>query len=667
MTGIRSTLEMVEREIARSEAFLQARGTDASEPRRQIDRRRRDELVHDLLEERRRRLEARLREEPVPEADFHFDGAEEDEPEQAPLERYASHPLDDFEEPEPLRASPPRPAARQPPARAEEAPETKTPARGPKPKPAVSGTKTRAPSAPRFVFNPKGRDAKGNSKLTRADEWVLRYEMQKRAREKEKEEQERATLDACTFRPQINARSEAYAQRLRAPSQEPLVSRLHHEADKRERLRAKARDLLEEEQVAAHAFAPKIKAHPAAAHQVPIHERVDEITRRKRENVNLRRVEQELGNKDLTFAPKLAVRSEKMVQRARERAVYEPDTSDPTVLRPVEDRLLGRAKSVGPAANVGGTERDRASAKTVEGFLRRQAEFKVARDLHRETARAEADLPCTFHPEIAAQSEVLVESNYRLWGESQKDRVERLAVQDPKRREVLREELGKLAYADCSFHPKVAEKEKLDKEDRAPPTGDDVHARLYSAKTVSAQRLEKDEKLDEECTFAPKVAPSDKYAHVKPHYNFADPGAVSRQMVSEVHSRAEKRAAAAAAKDERDLQACTFHPDVPDRRDLRASGPVVVRGLGRFLELRDLARKKAEDGAEPGKKASSGAGGVTIPQPFRLSTATRRLRRNQSAEPSFHPRTNESERRKQVLQLLEDRRMGQDLRGSLRA
>merc|ERR1719395_530664 len=99
---------MVEREIARSEAFLQARGTDASEPRRQ--------------DERRRRLEARLREEPVPEADFHFDGAEEDEPEQAPLERYASHPLDDFEEPEPLRASPPRPAAREPPARAEEAP-----------------------------------------------------------------------------------------------------------------------------------------------------------------------------------------------------------------------------------------------------------------------------------------------------------------------------------------------------------------------------------------------------------------------------------------------------------------------------------------------------------------------------------------------------------------
>jgi len=403
-------------------------------------------------------------------------------------------------------------------------------------------------------------------------------------------------------------------------------------------------------------------------HQVPIHERVDEITRRKRENVNLRRVEQELGNKDLTFAPKLAVRSEKMVQRARERAVYEPDTSDPTVLRPVEDRLLGRAKSVGPTANVGGTERDRASAKTVEGFLRRQAEFKVARDLHRETARAEADLPCTFHPEIAAQSEVLVESNYRLWGESQKDRVERLAVQDPKRREVLREELGKLAYADCSFQPKVADREKLEKEDREPTGAEDVHARLYSAKTVAAQRLEKEECLDEECTFAPKVAAHDKYAHVKSHYAFADPGAVSRQIVSEVTERQEKRAAAAAAKDERDLEACTFRPDVPDRRDLRSSAPVVVRGLGRFLELRDLARRKAEEGADPSeKKQSTVPGGVTIPQPFRLSTASRRLRRNQSAEPTFHPRTNESERRKQVLQLLEDRRVGQELRGSLRA
>merc|ERR1719326_1187044 len=131
MTGIRSTLEMVEREIARSEAFLQARGTDASEPRRQIDRRRRDELVHDLLEERRRRLEARLREEPqVPEAAFAFDVRDDEMREQAgePLERYASYPLEDFEDPEePMRASPPRPAARASPAVA--APEERIPAR----------------------------------------------------------------------------------------------------------------------------------------------------------------------------------------------------------------------------------------------------------------------------------------------------------------------------------------------------------------------------------------------------------------------------------------------------------------------------------------------------------------------------------------------------------
>ena len=44
---------------------------------------------------------------------------------------------------------------------------------------------------------------------------------------------------------------------------------------------------------------------------------------------------------------------------------------------------------------------------------------------------------------------------------------------------------------------------------------------------------------------------------MKSHYAFADPGAVSRQIVSEVTERQEKRAAAAAAKDERDLEACT--------------------------------------------------------------------------------------------------------------
>ena len=50
-----------------------------------------------------------------------------------------------------------------------------------------------------------------------------------------------------------------------------------------------------------------------------------------------------------------------------------------------------------------------------------------------------------------------MDANHRFWGETQQDIVTRLAVSDAQRRVELREELGREAYADCSFQPKVTQ------------------------------------------------------------------------------------------------------------------------------------------------------------------------------------------------------------------
>lgn len=42
------------------------------------------------------------------------------------------------------------------------------------------------------------------------------------------------------------------------------------------------------------------------------------------------------------------------------------------------------------------------------------------------------------------------------------------------------------------------------------------------------------------------------------------------------------------------LQACTFTPQI-SAPPPQATGPVVVRGLGRYLELRDMARKQEDE------------------------------------------------------------------------
>jgi hypothetical protein len=97
--------------------------------------------------------------------------------------------------------------------------------------------------------------------------------------------------------------------------------------------------------------------------------------------------------------------------------------------------------------------------------------------------------------------------------------------------------------------------------------------------------------------------------------------------------RAAREAALAAAKREAEfaeLAQCTFAPattaaapPVP-----QPTGPVVVRGLGRHLELRELAVRLAEEAqareAEVfGVHAGGPKEGPTVPVPFRLATEAR--------------------------------------------
>merc|ERR1719183_647809 len=146
-----------------------------------------------------------------------------------------------------------------------------------------------------------------------------------------------------------------------------------------------------------------------------------------------------------------------MVQRARERAVF--TGKDTNVLHPVEDRLrstsrlsLDRPEEARSAPRLSEEE----AAKKFDDFLKRQEQFAAAREINRENQRHDMDESCTFQPKLALRSEVLVDANHRFWGETQKDIVERLAVSDAQRRVQLREELGREAYADCSFRPKVS-------------------------------------------------------------------------------------------------------------------------------------------------------------------------------------------------------------------
>lgn len=117
------------------------------------------------------------------------------------------------------------------------------------------------------------------------------------------------------------------------------------------------------------------------------------------------------------------------------------------------------------------------------------------------------------------------------------------------------------------------------------------------------------------------------------------------------------------------MQRCTFVPRT-NTNILRAQGPVIVRGLGRHLELRDVAQQQEEDrrarqaqafGVRPWAVRRT-ALGETVLEPFALSEGNSRgwwdVRKRQheeerAAQCTFKPWTVEGERSKALSRLLE--------------
>ena len=79
-------------------------------------------------------------------------------------------------------------------------------------------------------------------------------------------------------------------------------------------------------------------------------------------------------------------------------------------------------------------------------------------------------------------------------------------------------------------------------------------------------------------------------------------------------------------KEYEELKECTFTPAIKRAVPKQASGPIVVRGLGRHLELKELAQRQSEEKAERERKvfltqvSSTSSKPYTVPAPFHLSS-----------------------------------------------
>jgi hypothetical protein len=154
--------------------------------------------------------------------------------------------------------------------------------------------------------------------------------------------------------------------------------------------------------------------------------------------------------------------------------------------------------------------------------------------------------------------------------------------------------------------------------------------------------------------------------------NLKEPERMARDIKQYLKEKEDRRQTELAAREVAELKGCTFQPHIP--KPVTAIGveaaaePVVVRGIGRHMELRLLNEKLRQDKAEREREVFRVEDvdayrrledGSTIVKPFSLSGQSQRpsravleSRAREDSELTFSPVTNEQSRREFVSKLM---------------
>eukprot|EP00768_Dysnectes_brevis_P003986 gnl/Dysnectes_brevis/2829_a3454_1297.p1 GENE.gnl/Dysnectes_brevis/2829_a3454_1297~~gnl/Dysnectes_brevis/2829_a3454_1297.p1 ORF type:complete len:686 (+),score=190.42 gnl/Dysnectes_brevis/2829_a3454_1297:67-2124(+) len=506
-----------------------------------------------------------------------------------------------------------------------------------------------------------------------------------------KRQRAEAEMQECTFKPKINKRpGHALRRQLR------LEDRLFHEADRRRAERERQKALKDREVVGECTFRPKIniRSSQLASGQRPVSERVTELQRRKSDRMEHLRMTHTQGHPDMTFSPHISQTSRSLATRARRRRgedtlpVTERLSTSGTDSR---RRIAAVAKQEESLATectfqpqISKTSRKLASQSGLfqgpfTDFLSRQQAFEERRRREKEELQRQKDSACTFQPHtdaeeflkkrsVAAEQSPASESPGRPSHSRSSSRslVDRLYHDDVAARESRQRQASEVVDTECTFKPALnAATHSL----AQPSDLEALHTDSRAQVKREAARRKKDQEFEREHTFKPQLSSGSLRANSR--YNLHDPDALTARIELD---RQRKQADLTRTRKElefKEIEQCTFTPTISRSRPrpAAANGTMVIKGMGRFMELQEMARRKDEEKRSRADRAfgrvsrSSGSHApYTIQEPFRLSSnpsAGRRMddlrderESREMDECTFQPKTNEFGVRNLVNSLL---------------
>jgi len=356
----------------------------------------------------------------------------------------------------------------------------------------------------------------------------------------------------------------------------------------------------------------------------------------------------------------------------------------------------------------------RGMAKEKGDFIERQRKWETVQEKKKLEMEFERNKTMRnyFKPEIGNSKKIVREKRKGQIVESKAELVERLSVKDKEaieeNRELKQEELDRM----FNFQPEINNVSRALATERrsVEELCENPRGKLVREKA----RKKEEERRREECSFKPTVMPppppvenstkNDKVEKTSEKIDLKDVENLTLQVSRYNAAREERRQASIRERERDELKDCTFKPNLATKRGERENcgkhanqksevqqgggnndsyvrisherkkknKAVVVRGLGRYLELKQLAHQKERDQKERERRAygvtrASAADkypdGTTQVRAFRLSEGggeelKRRLKEEREEslrrQCTFRPETVERRNREVIRALLEE-------------
>jgi hypothetical protein len=433
-------------------------------------------------------------------------------------------------------------------------------------------------------------------------------------REKLKREIEDQKYSECTFQPMVT-RFNYINRNLNEPR---VDQRLYQDAESKFYEREKIRRQSEEEVALNYPFKPQVQATVSKLvgnkrERPPIYLRLQQLQQEINQNRDNIRLRAEIDHPDLTFKPNINPNSYQLAYIKKNREKMHSNEIYSSKSRSDYNKYEEKYASAPHASTFYSTNPNKP-------FLERQEIFKEKSITKRqEIIESLEKKSWNFTPEIGKASKFIAESDKNRYSTTIEKRLMKTS-QDTK---ALKADFEEKYYSEFKFEPKI---NSISKNLGKSTSLNEIATNLFSKALKNKLAEEKLAEEESKYNYKPKISKSKDFEYISSTYKQIDN---LTQTLKRQQSIKERRIEEIKKyKESQEMRECTFTPQKIEAKDFSKS--VSIKGMDRFFELKDMARRKEQEHRERENKAFSNPSRknyesfYTIPKPFNLHPSNKK-------------------------------------------